>query len=263
MGPPIIPPDPLSLFLRSLCRYGQQPYGTQTQYAQPHPQRMVQVQQGSAGRSQRPTSSPSSSRSSRESPTNFNSNSSPESGEPSLWGAVAGVGGALLGKFFAPQQANASQGSYNPNLNHAIQRDGREGGMDSDRFETMSQSSFTSRGSGGAITNLGSMQPPPPPPPRSPPLAPPTSSRSRSTGSSDGGFVLSQPPHDVLVAMQGGADGGGGGGQQHIPEDVKRALDRQRGGGDNLYRVDSGGSASGGGGGGARNRYVDTFNHQV
>jgi len=197
------------------------------QYAEPQHQRMMMLPPGGGGgRDRRDSSSPSSS---RDSPVFANS---PESEGSGLWGAVAGAGTALLGRMWGGGGGGGGGG---------------ERGWEGDKFENMSQSSFTSRGSGGAITALGStMQPPPPPPPRSPPVAPPARG--------GGGMVLSQPPHDVMMAMSGGASPGA---MSNIPEDVRIALERQRSGSGNVYSV------QGGGAGGARTRYVDTFNHNV
>ncbi|GMI03928.1 hypothetical protein TrVE_jg8211 [Triparma verrucosa] len=140
-----------------------------------------------------------------------------------VWGAVATGATSLFGKLFSGPATGQPKSEFQ-----------------SDLAETMSQSSYNSKGSGN-LTNLTSMlTPAPPPPPRSPPppppLPPPTDrevmrSRNNSLGSRsdstapEGILNLSRPPLDVQVALaqkQQITDYGQS--TTGIPEDVQLAL---------------------------------------
>jgi len=195
-------------------------------------------------------------------------------GGSGVWGAVGGAVGGLFGKLFSPP-AGGGENSEHQRVH--------------DLTDTMSQSSYNSRGSESLANISSQMPPPPPPPPRSPPVAPPPTDkylrRTRSRGSSGGGMsggrggtgarggggrgavganiTLSQPPLDVQLAMRGRGTGGlgtSGAGGAEVPEDVRKALEaRKRQEEEKESRAYS---DEGGGVRDVRSRYVDVFADQ-
>ena len=179
-----------------------------------------------------------------------------------VWGAVTTGASNLFGKFFSPTQQQQQQQQQLQSMQEEMDIHDRI----HDVSDTLSQSSFNSRGSGSFASISSMLPPPPPPPPRSPPIAPPPTADKYLRGSNSGDGVgvlkpipLSQPPLDVQVqlALQRQSEVTR---QQQVPEDVRKALEvkkmreaRERNDG-NYMSMNAGGKKLD-----VRQRYLDVF----